>query len=546
MSVRNRVFNSFNFSWRSRLSRQIVLLLFMSLFAVEGILLIPSLGRKKQELLSQIRSVTEGKLTWVLQDMEQATPEELLARFQQLQQVSPQILGGAIYTPDGKLVGEFGEMPERLLAQLEGAHQRQLYQESRYDKAWKVSELPIEIENQQLGDYTLVLCHDASSINSELYSYALRILGLVTIIAAVTTLTLRLALEPIVIQPVLQLKRDLIKAGVAVSQDCAPPLFRSATLKRNDELGDVIVAFEQMFERITEAIQKRKLAESALQESLAQLQQYSEKLDAELQEGRQMQQNFLPPAEAINCLLLDKQRWEIATFFKPARQVSGDFYDVFELPDGYLGLVIADVCGKGVGAALFMALFRSLIRIYAMEPEQGSTVEVAVPPALEHQCRALQAVALTNDYIAEHHGSLGMFATLFFGVLDPATGSVTYINGGHESLAILGAQGQVRETLHSTGPAVGMFAGQAFEIRSSSLQPGETLVGYTDGIPEARAANGAFYTRERLLGVINLPTASAAALLERIAASVFTHTGQAEQFDDMTLLAVQWTASLHD
>ena len=539
MTVRNKVLNSLSFSWRSSLSRQIVLLLFVSLLAIEGILLIPSVSRHKQELLSQIKDVSEGKLMWLFQDLQNASQAELSARFQELRQVNPQILGGVIYSPAGQLIGKFGETPELQLAQVD--KQRQLYQNSRYDRAWQI--LALSSANQQ-GNYTVILRHDAGAIAGKLDRYRLRILGLVTIIAAFTSITLRMALEPIVIKPILQLKRDLIKAGEAVSQDREPPRFYSATFKRQDELGDVIVAFEQMFERITEAVEERKQAEAALQKSLNQLKQYSEKLNADLQEGRQMQQNFLPDSEAINCLLLKKTSWEISTFFKPARQVSGDFYDAFELPGGYLGLVIADVCDKGVGAALFMALFRSLIRIYAMEPtgqdSTGTNLDWSILASNSAilQCRALQAVSLTNNYIAKHHGSLGMFATLFFGVLDAATGSVTYINGGHEALLILNAQGGIRETLGSTGPAVGMFPDQKFEICQSYLQPGEIMLGYTDGISEARAANGTFYTKERLLALLNRPTTSTTALLKQIAASVLAHRGKAEPFDDMTLLAV--------
>ncbi len=114
-----------------------------------------------------------------------------------------------------------------------------------------------------------------------------------------------------------------------------------------------------MYQQISDAISERKRAQGALQESLTQVEAYSQALNDELEKGREMQTNFLPGQ------LLHKPGWEIVAYFKPAHQVAGDFYDAFELPRGYLGLVIADVCDKGVGAALFMALFRSLIRIFS-------------------------------------------------------------------------------------------------------------------------------------------------------------------------------------
>ena len=112
------------------------------------------------------------------------------------------------------------------------------------------------------------------------------------------------------------------------------------------------------------AYSQRKLAEAALQVSLTEVENYSQALNQELEKGREMQLNFLPGEETIKNFS-DKYSWEIASFFKPARQVAGDFYDIFELSHNTVGFVIADVCDKGVGAALFMALFRSLIRIFA-------------------------------------------------------------------------------------------------------------------------------------------------------------------------------------
>ena len=139
-----------------------------------------------------------------------------------------------------------------------------------------------------------------------------------------------------------------------------------------------------------------------------------------------MQKNFLPDN------LPQRSGWEFSAYFRPARQVSGDFYDIFELPDGSVGLVIADVCDKGVGAALFMALFRSLIRIFSGQTAlQGlecqinqDIMENHVPNANrpvngQTQNDPLKAVRLTNDYIAKNHEDLAMFATVFFRRAEP-------------------------------------------------------------------------------------------------------------------------------
>ena len=287
-------------------------------------------------------------------------------------------------------------------------------------------------------------------------------------------------------------------------------------------------------------------AASAIENAIRHKNQVKEAMArTELEKGRQIQTDFLPDQ------ILQLPNWEIAAFFQPARQVAGDFYDAFMLPDGCVGLVIADVCDKGVGAALFMALFRSLIRVFSGQTSlQGLAIVANELPITSNtsidrtvevsltQIHALKAVELTNDYVAHNHSNLNMFATLFFGVLDPVTGLLAYVNGGHEPLAILGPAG-VRQRLMPTGPAVGMLPNMNFKIQQMYLEPGDILLGYTDGIPEARCPSGQFFTEKKLLSLLQDPTPSATALIERIKVSVLAHIASADQFDDITMLAVQ-------
>ncbi len=260
----------------------------------------------------------------------------------------------------------------------------------------------------------------------------------------------------------------------------------------------------------------------------------------EIEKGRKMQRDFLPDR------LMQVPGWEIATSFRPAREVAGDFYDVFALPSGGIGLVIADVCDKGVGSALFMALFRSLIRVFAQEtilsglaiPVPGLTDAKGKPVTLNlDYINALRSVRLTNDYVANTHSNLNMFATLFFGVLDPKTGVLSYVNGGHEPLLVL-RDGQIHQFLKSTGPAVGMLPNLHFQIQQVHLQVGDRLVGYTDGVPEAKNPNGAFYTEKRLLALLNQPFANVTETIAAIETDVLQHIDTADQFDDITLLGV--------
>lgn len=270
---------------------------------------------------------------------------------------------------------------------------------------------------------------------------------------------------------------------------------------------------------------------------------YSKALDSELEKGKQIQLNFLPSK------IPQLPDWEIAASFYPARQVAGDFYDAFLLPGGCLGLVIADVCDKGVGAALFMALFRSLIRVFSGHTRlagfdiigSDKGVDCFIDPQVTtnlDQINALKAVALTNNYIAQEHSDMSMFATLFFGVLNPTTGSLIYINGGHEPLFVIGSTG-VKASLKQTGPAVGMMPNMKFKIQQAQLEPGDILIGYTDGVTDARAPSREFFSDKRLRSLLEQPASSVCVLLERLKTALFAHIDNAQQFDDITMLAVQ-------
>ncbi len=270
------------------------------------------------------------------------------------------------------------------------------------------------------------------------------------------------------------------------------------------------------------------------------------KAEQELQVGRKIQLDFLPET------LPQIEGWEIAARFEPAREVAGDFYDAFSVGHGRVGIVIADVCDKGVGAALFMSLFRSFLRILAQQNYSLGLLDMLVeqPNAQARQAKrshlpsigtqALKnAVERTNAYIAETHWRTSMFATLFFGILDPSTGKLIYINGGHESPFIINAQG-IKERLTRTGPAVGIFPNAEFQIEMTQLDPGDILLGYTDGIPDARSPQHDRYTEPRLSSLIeSSAAASATELLDRITADVHAHISYTAPFDDITMIALR-------
>jgi sigma-B regulation protein RsbU (phosphoserine phosphatase) len=240
----------------------------------------------------------------------------------------------------------------------------------------------------------------------------------------------------------------------------------------------------------------------------------------DLEIGQQIQANFLPSE------LPQPSGWEIAAGFRPARKVAGDFYDAFYVEgQTKVCLIIADVCDKGVGAALFMALCRSLMRAFAGLHEGPAT-------------GGKNPVELTNEYIVQNHENSNMFVTLFYGVLDLANGQLTYVNCGHNPPVIIGST-DVKVRLRPTVPAVGLFPDIEFKMLQVDLEPGDVLFAFTDGVTEARAPNDGFFTEERLLQLLEQPAPSALALLKRIDESLRSHIGAATQFDDITMIAAR-------
>jgi sigma-B regulation protein RsbU (phosphoserine phosphatase) len=270
--------------------------------------------------------------------------------------------------------------------------------------------------------------------------------------------------------------------------------------------------------------------------------------ERELQIGRNIQVGFLPET------LPQPAGWEVVAHFQPARDVGGDFYDVFPLSASHLTLVVADVCDKGVGAALFMALFRSLIRAFCMETPlkvlMGVAAESSFGPAVAVLPRshrraglfgnliALLAVELANKYVTSNHASACMFATLFLGILDTLTGELAYVNAGHDAPTVLGPRG-VKARLGPTGPVVGLTPEAAYELGRARLERGDILLMHTDGVTDARNPAGKPFSEKRFLSILEQSTPSAGALIDRLNSELRSHIGGGEQFDDITLLAVR-------
>jgi len=257
-------------------------------------------------------------------------------------------------------------------------------------------------------------------------------------------------------------------------------------------------------------------------------QMYLMALEHEFEIGREIQAGFLPN------ILPQPEGWEIAASLQPAREVAGDFYDVFELPKEQIGLVIADVCDKGLGAALFMTLFRSFIRAVS---NIDFYARVGSGDGNSSADRLKNAISLTNNYIAETHGNTGMFATIFFGILDPRTGVLTYINGGHLPPMLINKQG-AKEILKLTGPAVGAASDADYAIMEVVIEQGDTFFAYTDGLTDTANPAGEYYSAKGLIPLL-AGDQTLSSLLLQIQKQVENYATGARQFDDITMLAVR-------
>lgn len=239
----------------------------------------------------------------------------------------------------------------------------------------------------------------------------------------------------------------------------------------------------------------------------------------ELETAHAIQASFLPDT------IPQVDGWDIGALWRPIRSVAGDFYDFYRLDGDRLAVVIADVSGKGIPAALFMALSVTVLRF---------GISLRLPPE--------EVIQRANEIIISEQRSK-MFATTFVGYLDLAGGGLRFASGGHNPPLIYRAASGRCEAITSTGVAVGLFKGADFAGAAARLEPGDVLVLYTDGITEAINGDEDEFGEERLETLIikhaDLP---AQALADLIMETIIAFAGDEELFDDATLVVVKRTA----
>ena len=245
-----------------------------------------------------------------------------------------------------------------------------------------------------------------------------------------------------------------------------------------------------------------------------------ERIGTELALATRIQADMLPN---IFPAFPEREEFDVYATMSPAKEVGGDFYDFFLIDENHLGLVIADVSGKGVPAALFMMISKILVQNYAMTGRSPAQVLKAV-----------------NDQICSNNRE-EMFVTVWFGILNTATGELTAANAGHEYPAMLQSGGKFELIKDKHGLVIGAMNGIRYQEYTLTLNPGAKLFLYTDGVPEATDACNEMFGTERMLEALNkCRDGSPEELLHQVQQAVDRFVGDAEPFDDLTMLCLEY------
>jgi sigma-B regulation protein RsbU (phosphoserine phosphatase) len=331
----------------------------------------------------------------------------------------------------------------------------------------------------------------ASARNLFLIQLALLGLGLLLLALVVWGLVRRIT------RPLVALTASAERLG-AGELDTVLPAPRS-----RDEIGTLTAAFSRMRDALKDYVRDLEATTRA-----------KERYEAELGTAQRVQEAMLPPREAAGA------GWDLAASLTPARTVGGDLFAHFER-DGRAWFLVADVSGKGVPAALFMARAKTMFEVTAARSDDPSEI-----------LRALnRALGRDND--------AGMFVTGVAGSLAAETGELLLAIAGHEPPVIVDAAGTARQPALEGGPVLGLLPIDEFPLQRLVLGPGETLVGFTDGVTEAQDPQGGFFGMDRVLPALaGRPFASAAAARDALVEAVRVFVAGAEASDDLTVLAL--------
>ncbi len=334
------------------------------------------------------------------------------------------------------------------------------------------------------------------------------ILGILTIfIAFILSVIFIRAIRRRVVGPI----NELSKAALDYinTEEDRGHTFSDLNINTGDEIENLSDAMKRMEQDINDYI-----------ESVTSLTAEKERIGAELNVATQIQADMLP---RIFPPFPDIKQFDLYASMNPAKEVGGDFYDFFMIGEDHLGLVVADVSGKGVPAALFMVIAKTLIKNRAL---MGGTPSEILSYANEQLCEGNEAE---------------LFVTVWLAIIDINTGKGIAANAGHEHPAVRRAGGEFELVIYRHSPAVATLEGLKFKEHEFELHHGDTLMCYTDGVTEATNKNNELFGNDRLLAALNKnPDADVEEIIRNVEEDIDAFVGEAPQFDDITMLCVKF------
>lgn len=350
---------------------------------------------------------------------------------------------------------------------------------------------------------------DMQSVRNYLNSFLYKMLTVSLVIICIALLAYMLMIKKIIIKPIEKLARftaNIIQAGKFEKQK-----IEINTRDEIEELGDSV---NTMIEKLEEYI-----------ENLTVVTSEKERIGAELNVATQIQSSMLP---CIFPAFPDRNEIDIYATMKPAKEVGGDFYDFFMVDDRHLAIVMADVSGKGVPAALFMVIGKTLIKDHTLPERNLGEVFTEV-----------------NNILCESNNN-GMFITAFEGVLDLVTGEFRYVNAGHEQPFIY-RKGEGYE-VYKIRPGFVLAGMEDIKYKEQVIElgVGDRIFQYTDGVTEATDKDNQLYGMDRLNNVLNQKCAECNPenTLELVKADIEAFVGEADQFDDITMLCLEFSRKM--
>ena len=295
---------------------------------------------------------------------------------------------------------------------------------------------------------------------------------------------------------------------------------RRAGVADTDHFASLHIRTQDEVENLSRIMADMERDLASYEEHITRITAEKERIGAELSLATRIQASMLPH---VFPPFPDRKEFDIYASMDPAREVGGDFYDFFLIDEDHLGLLMADVSGKGVPAALFMMASKIILQSCAMLGRSAAEI-----------------LTKTNEAVCSNNQA-GMFVTVWIGILEISTGKLTAANAGHEYPVLQRNGGRFEILKDKHGFVIGGMAGVRYREYELQLEPGDKIFVYTDGVPEATDCTNQLFGSERMLAALNqAPGASPEGVLKNVRRAVDGFVGDAEQFDDLTMLCMEY------